>query len=330
MPNGDLLCSFNVGGGPNVLGGTDWSRSTDGGNTWDLQGTILHADVKLKSTNALKLSLSVDGQTIFAYGSRHYRDVKSQFGEGKNEPVVCISNDGGNKWTSPTVIDLPFDCPLEISHGILPLHSGKLLAPAALLTSPEKLGDKVIAAVSYDRGKSWPEVVTLFEDPKGQHGYFEQKLAEISPGKLIAASWTVTLGDVKDLQNSYVISNDNGNSWTVPMNTGIFGQTMTPIPLGPDRFLIFHNRRYGAQGIVMNLVETKGDEWEVVYEDFLYDAMAQKDKPKDLTSGVEEFYGFEFGFPTGLRLFDGNIFATHWMKKDGKFGIMWTKLRIHW
>ena len=35
LPNGDLLCSFNVGGGPNVLGGTDWSRSTDGGNTWN-------------------------------------------------------------------------------------------------------------------------------------------------------------------------------------------------------------------------------------------------------------------------------------------------------
>ena len=45
---------------------------------------------------------------------------------------------------------------------------------------------------------------------------------------------------------------------------------------------------------------------------------------------VEEFYGFEFGFPTAIRLLDGNLLATHWMKKDGKFGIMWTKLRIGW
>ncbi|SVC15228.1 uncharacterized protein METZ01_LOCUS268082, partial [marine metagenome] len=43
-----MLCSFNVGGGPNVLGGTDWARSTDGGKNWELQGTILHEDSRLK------------------------------------------------------------------------------------------------------------------------------------------------------------------------------------------------------------------------------------------------------------------------------------------
>ena len=325
-----MLCSFNVGGGPNVLGGTDWARSTDGGKNWELQGTILHEDSRLKSTNALKLSLSADGKTVFAYGSRNYRDTKSKFGEGKNEPIFCMSDDGGNNWSNPMVIDLPFDCPLEISHGILPLRSGKLLAPAALLTSQKKLGDQVIAAVSCDGGKSWPEIVTLFQDPLGQHGYFEQKLAEISPGKLIATSWTVTLGDVEDLENSYVISDDDGSSWSVPMKTGILGQTMTPVPLSSDRFLIFYNRRYGAQGIVMNLVEVRDQKWEVVFEGLLYDPMTQKERPKDLISGVEEFYGFEFGFPTAIRLSDGNILATHWMKKDGRFGIMWTRLRVDW
>lgn len=330
LSNGDLLCSFNVCGGPNVSGGTDWARSTNGGKTWDLQGTILPKDISLETTNALKLSISKDGGTIFAYGSRHYRDKRSRFGEGRNEPIVCISNDGGNNWGGPKVIELPFDCPLEISHGILPLSSGKLLAPAALLTSPDKLGDRVVAAVSYDGGKSWPEVVTLFEDPLGHNGYFEQKLAEISTGKLIATSWTVTLSDVKDLENSYVISNDDGRSWSLPIKTGIFGQTMTPIPLGADRFLVLYNRRYGSQGIVMVLVEAKGQKWEVVFEDLLYDAMTEKDKPENMLSGVEEFYGFEFGFPTAIRLLDGNLLATHWMKKDGKFGIMWTKLRIGW
>ena len=312
------------------MGGTDWSRSTDGGKNWELQGNILGEDSNLKSTNALKLSLSADGKTIFAYGARNYRDINSRFGEGKDEPVFCSSHDGGNNWSNPKVIDLPFDCPLEISHGILPLNSGKLLAPAALLTSPEKLGDKVIAAVSYDQGESWPEIVTLFQDPSGLNGYFEQKLAEISPGKLIATAWTVTLGDVRDLENSYVVSNDNGNSWSEPMKTGIMGQTMTPVLLSADRFLILYNRRYGDQGIVMNLVESKGQKWEIVFEGLLYDALAQKERPSDLTSGVDEFYGFEFGFPTAIRLSDGNILATHWMKKDGRFGIMWTKLRVDW
>lgn len=34
LPVGDILCSFDVGGGQFVHGGTDWVRSTDGGVTW--------------------------------------------------------------------------------------------------------------------------------------------------------------------------------------------------------------------------------------------------------------------------------------------------------
>jgi hypothetical protein len=36
LPDGDILCSFSVGGGQFVHGGTDWVRSTDGGLTWKL------------------------------------------------------------------------------------------------------------------------------------------------------------------------------------------------------------------------------------------------------------------------------------------------------
>ena len=41
LPDGDILCSFSVGGGPSARGGTDWARSRDGGETWQLEGTLL-------------------------------------------------------------------------------------------------------------------------------------------------------------------------------------------------------------------------------------------------------------------------------------------------
>ena len=34
LPNGDILCSFCWGEGPMARGGSDWARSTDGGETW--------------------------------------------------------------------------------------------------------------------------------------------------------------------------------------------------------------------------------------------------------------------------------------------------------
>ena len=212
LPNGDILCSFNVGGGAHTTGGTDWARSTDGGRTWSVEGTILpRVD---NATNALKLSISADGETVYAYGSRSYREEGTRFGEGHNEPVLCTSTDGGRTWSEPTVVPMMGYSPLEISHGALALQSGRLLAPGATLESQDKLGRLVIAAVSDDGGQTWPRHATVFEDPDGVHGYFEQKLAEVEPGLLIATCWTIVMDGVEDIDDHFTISRDDGLTWS--------------------------------------------------------------------------------------------------------------------
>ncbi len=230
LPNGDILCSFNVGGGAFVTGGSDWARSTDGGETWMIEGTILPGTAD--ASNALKLSLSPDGKTIYAYGSRHYRKQGEEFGEGRNEPIFCRSIDGGHTWSAPRVIPMPVDCALEISHGILPLASGRLLAPSATLPSKDRFGEQVLVAISDDGGETWPSHAVAFEDSNKEVGYFEQKLAEIAPGRVMGTCWTVTLAEVDDRENSFAISNDNGSTWGEVHSTGISGQTMTPGPAG--------------------------------------------------------------------------------------------------
>jgi len=330
LPNGDLLCSFGVGGGPNVHGGSDWARSADGGETWTLAGTILPPTDEPYSTNALKLSLSADGKTVYAYGSRYYRGEEEKFGEGRNEPVLCCSTDGGHTWSAPQVIAMPGDCALEISHGALCLSSGRLLVPAATLPAEGRLGEQVLAAVSDDGGRTWPRHTVVFEDPDQRLGYFEHKLAEIASGRVMGVCWTVTLGDVVDQPNSFAISDDDGVTWGPAQSTGINGQTMTPVPLGDDRLLVLYNRRYGEQGIVMDLVSFTEEAWTIHYEGLMYDAKATRVRPSDLDSGVDEFDAFEFGFPTAIPLQDGSYLATHWCKEDGRFGIRWTKLRVDW
>ena len=173
LVNGDVLCSFSVGGGPEARGGTDLARSTDGGETWTLAGTILASTAEPYSTNFLKLSLSADRKIIYAYGARSYRRPDQGFGEGRNEAVFCTSTDGGYTWSAPTRIPMPVDCPLEISHGILPLTEGHLLAPAATLPAKGRLGEQVLVAISDDEGATWPSHAVVFQDTEKRFGYFE-------------------------------------------------------------------------------------------------------------------------------------------------------------
>jgi hypothetical protein len=330
LPDGDLLCSFSVGGGPNVHGGSDWARSTDGGATWTLEGTLAAPTTDPPTTYALKLSLAADGQTVYAYGSHSFRAAEETFGEGRNQAVLCRSTDGGRTWSEPLPVPMAGHALLEVSHGVLPLASGRLLAPAATLPSKDRLGEQVLVAISDDGGLTWPRYGVVFEDPEKRFGYFEQKLAQAAPDLLIATCWTVTLGDVADQPDSFVLSRDNGSTWGPAHSTGIMGQTMTPIPLGRDRLLVLYNRRYGEQGIVVNLVTFTDEAWTIHHEGLIYDAGARRQRPRDVETGVEEFDSFMFGFPTAIKLQDGTYLTTHWCKEDGPCGIRWTKLRIDW
>ncbi len=331
LPDGDILCSFSVGGGPNATGGTDWARSTDGGATWRLEGTILPPTSDPPTTNFLKLSRSADGKTIFAYGSRDYpQSGDDKFGTRRNEPVICRSTDGGRTWTTPQVVPMPTNCPLEISHGTLPLASGRLLAPAATLPAQDRLGEQLLVAISDDAGQTWPRHAVVFEDPHGDLGYFEQKLAETAPDQVMAVCWTVTLGDVADRADSFALSSDGGATWEPAYSTGIQGQTMTPIPLGNDRLLVLYNRRYGDQGIMMILVTFTDQDWTIHAEDLLYDAQARRKRPQGRQSGTDELETFQFGFPTAIRLHDGTHLVTHWCYEAGTCGVRWTKLRVNW
>lgn len=327
LPNGDLLCSFSIGGGQYVHGGTDWARSTDGGLTWKHQGHLLSATVDPPSAAALKLSLSADGQTVFAYGTRYWGSPDEKYGERRGETVFCRSTDGGNTWTPPTSVPMP-DCPMEISHSIRPLNSGRLLAPGAILENKDRLGEEVVVAISDDDGKSWPYRRTVFRDPLGKLGFWEQKVIEVKPGLLMATAWTVTLGDYHDQCNTFCISKDDGWTWGAHASTGIRGQTLSVLPLGDDKLLVLYNRRYGQQGVVTAVVKFTETEWTILEECLLYDARGFRDGPDSGATGVDEFASFQFGFPTAIHLQDGTILATHWCVEQGVCGIRGTKLMV--
>ncbi len=336
LGDGEMLCGYTAkGDGPNAMGGTDWSRSMDMGSTWMHEGSILPRMENPPVINSLRLSKAADG-TLLAYGSRDFllgKGDKRSFGDEKNEPVFCTSSDNGKSWSGPNVIPSTLSRTYEISNPIVDAGkaagSGKSiwLAPAATLPDKDKYGEKVVVWRSEDGGKTWPKQITVFYDPEGKKGFFEQKIINLGEGRLLAAAWTVTLGDYQDLENHFSISEDYGETWSPAMPTGIKGQTPGVLYLGDDKLLVLSNRRYGDQGVVAYFVRFDNDSWTIEGESMLWDAKASRTADTEDTTGVDAFDDFAFGLPSAVRIGDNQYFSVHWCKEDGIFGIKWTKFR---
>jgi len=328
LNNGDIICGFSVGGGPEVTGDTHRARSVDGGKTWNHEGTILPRGKDPLTVNHLRLSRTRD-EVVIAYGARGYpKGERSQFGKQRNEPVFCLSLDQGLTWSDPQVIQTECEGPFEISNPIVVLADGRWLAPAATLPDAQHLGESVIAFESPDRGKTWPVARAVFKDPENIKGFFEQKIIELQPGILLAVAWTVSMGDYTDFEDHFAFSNDGGRTWTSAVSTGIRGQTMNPFWLGNDRLLVVYNSRYGDQGVIICLVRFTRDAWEVEEQQFLWDARTTREREPEVKSGIDEFDDFAFGFPSVMRLDSHHFLAVHWCKEDDIFGIRWTRLRL--
>ena len=56
FPSREVLCSFGVGGGARATGGAEFARSTDGGETWTLAGSILPPTTNPDTSWGLPLS----------------------------------------------------------------------------------------------------------------------------------------------------------------------------------------------------------------------------------------------------------------------------------
>ncbi|MFN8620710.1 MAG: sialidase family protein [Chloroflexota bacterium] len=330
LADGDVLCSYSNAGGSWATGGTGLSRSRDGGRTWTREADILPGTTEPRSSNFLKPSVAPDGVTVYAYGSRSGDHAGLEFGEREAVSVLCTSRDGGRTWSAPAEVPMPSRL-LEVSDAALVTRSGRLLAPAATI-EPDHLGERVVLAISDDGGRSWPRSTTCLRDPDGRLGYLEQKLTELPDGRLLATAWTATMAGLVDRSNSFALSADGGLTWSPPRSIGTMGQTLSVTPLGGDRLLVLYNRRYGRQGVVIAIarLDEQGP-WPILWEGLVHDAAASRERAAG-ADAIEEMKAFAFGFPTAVRLADGELLATWWQSLDGDplgtTGVAYARLRV--
>ena len=338
MDNGEMLATLVLGEAfeaPNLR--THVARSTDNGETWQMEGTVYEGRTDPLTSDSGRV-MALPGGELVLLMHRADRSVApddgftghENMGFVPMEMVLWRSHDYGHNWSGPEVIEPPLVGPaFEFCSAITPLSDGRWIIPTSTWRGwngecPN--GMKMIALVSSDQGKSWPEYWDVMVDPKDNVIYWETKIVEMPDGRLLCPAWAYDEAAAADLPNQYAVSNDGGKTWAAPMSTGLLGQTPTPFALPDGRILLVY-RRMDETGLWANISHLDGDRWVNEQCAPLWGAGAQ-----GLTTTSDNmahnFNVLRFGAPCITSLADGTIFVAFWCYEDCVSNIRWYKLAI--
>jgi len=260
--DGALVAAWQISDNHNsIISHLMSARSTDGGRTWGEYQVLASGNVWEHHGIWVVPQMSVlrDGRIV----------IVSDWGQrtpAQNQPMLVqwqkpdrgMSNhilwslDGGKTWTKPEKIDDIGGEPgyiEEFSDGTLAYTRTSSIETTKLRNPPLPWGNNYYRneiVFSRDGGRTWTEHAWLADSPF--HGDCEVGLAEMSPGRIVAAT-RIGLGNGQFGHPSRLLfSNDNGLTWPRAAPAPFYGQRPHLGRLQSGRFLVTYRNRWGTPG----------------------------------------------------------------------------------
>lgn len=332
LPSGELLALFSLGEAFEAANCTSWiARSGDMGKTWTLQGALDPNPNRPRwFSDYLKLTFLRNG-SIVALGYCFYRDdvdqpigIAETGGLLAGDNLVSYSRDQGRSWSKPAIVARRWPELLEISGACIEAVDGSLFAVGATLPLPDgssPSGQRGVLLRSDDGGRSWDDSVTYFQSANATVAPLEGRICQMADNRLAVIFWAYDRHTQKNLPNHIAISEDNGRSWPIVIDTGIMAQASYLLPLSDHLVLVAQAHRDTVDsGIYVRIANLRHNQWNVISEAAVYAGPPGTTAAND----INLFANLKFGQPSLLRLPDGTILLTHWCIECGQ-----GKIRTH-
>ena len=315
-------------------------HSADKGHTWINKGSI-HAGTLPDgwAYRHPRITEMPDGRLVLTATRFEFKEgaLFDPISEGiySEQMLLFWSEDHGYTWSAPEVItvDLSTDkycycgscrvVALSPDRWMYPLETWK---PAEYIGRPDQ---KAAAVFSTDHGKTWGELTVLADDRTGKMLYWDQECTVLPDGRIYALFWTREYGMVEDSNSSWVISSDEGRSWSEPRSTNFRSQACAPITLGDGRVAAIYAYRQDPQGIRVALSEDLSN-YDLKNEMVVFDAQAEIVLPvtEDAEFCAVGNVDVMFGRPGGILLPDKDILVFFWCTSEGITHNRWVRLRV--
>ncbi len=338
LGNGEMLASFAIGEAFEAANSDTYIvRSKDMGETWSEPVRFLKKVENTNFSNFTRIASMPDGSVI-ANVIRCHRESHPEEGLANPENIgfvptdllILHSKDFGRSWKEPAVITPPLVGPsFEMCSPIIPLSDGRLLWPTSTWRGWDGYcpnGMKMVALVSHDKGKTWPDFINIMNRSNEKIIFWEGKIIELSDGLLVAVAWAYDEVNGKDLPNQFTLSRDGGKTWMVPASTNIMGETMA-ITRTPDGKVLSVYRRMDKPGLWVTVARIEGDKW-ISENDIPLWGVQEKSLTNKSVNQVQDFNELKFGAPCITILPDKTVYIAFWCYEKMVSNIRWFKLNI--
>ncbi len=319
LPDDELLAIYTVGADFESADQLPfYSISNDAGQHW-APGKPLFPEIRLPSGGLFSCCCkpALCGDRVIALGYGFERDDLSlslsdyatrngHFPKCRN--FVCFSETGKGAWSGPKFIEHAWDG-IETSGPALVDALGQLhfFGPPFVLRGQVQRG---LNYISRDGGMSWQEQSQYFAHP--DIAPWETRACLLPNGRIWLVFWAYDLASEKHLNNFLVYSDDNGQSWSRPFDSGIHCQAsnLLALPDYPELMLFVGTVREGSHpGIMLHLLDATNGEC------LDSQALLTLENMSNAAGNIEaQFASLRFGQPGLLLLSDGDLLLSYWSK----------------
>ena len=303
------------------------ARSCDNGKSWQLDGAIhdrAELNFAMPFNDCAKPTLMENGE-LLALGYGFFRDrpdmdlssYAEQFGhfpESKN--FTLRSSDNGKSWSRHEFIEHGY-IGLETSGPALKLANGELLffAPPFGVQAGEQIG---LCFNGGKDGRVWQEIGQFAHTP--DIASWEIRACQLDSGRIVLIIWAFDLKNQRHLNNRICYSDDNGKSWSEPLDIQLPGQASGILKLEDESFFVLQTRREGAEcGLFLTRFDLSssgkltncGGNWVM--------------RAGDLASAEgnieRQFCSLKFGQPSMLPLVGNEYLVVYWQAEGDIYQI---------
>lgn len=341
LPDGTWVAAQHVG---ESLGSSDnrieFLVSGDEGVTWDNRGSIHGGEGpdERYTYRAAKIVAIPDGRLLIS-ADRYPKSAGPLFDLesetlSRSEMLLIWSEDRGQTWAEPQVV--PVDLPPERyswngTGPVLQVNPRRWIYTLETWKPEGYAGpsdQKSAAVFSADGGQTWGALTATADDPENKRMYYDQLGAVLPDGRVYILLWTHLDGTFEDLNNHWIVSSDEGRTWSQPKPTNLRGQVCAPIALADGRLAAVYNFRHEPQGVHVAVSENL-EHFDVESEVVVFDAGAEATMgPPAADSFHAEHFQIAFGKPGGLQLPGGDLLTYFWCTSEGVTHTRWVRLKL--